>query len=695
MTTASSGAQAPAAETSFEQRWRVALVAAVLVCLAYALIPRDSVAVDTILYAGLEALAGVAIIIGIRLHRPNAPTAWWALAAALFSWMVADVIWGFYQAADKDPFPSWADPFYLLGYALIGVAFAIAARARATRIDLRSLIDPAIVCVAVGFAAWVFQISPAIEDPATDGISKFVAVMYPICDLLLAGIAARLIFGARWGDLSLILLVIGLGMILAGDLQYASAPEEAVYALVFADTLLLGGAAAIGLAGLHPTMTALTAPRRGPDDPDENLAARLVGVAFTGLIVPIVVVIQHYRGDAVDLAAALITATTLGGLLVLRYAYSAARARKAAQQERTLSRFAGELLQGGERDTLDAVAAQAASELIGGGKTTIVAPDDPSVSAEESFAVPVMVAGEEDSVLVVERRDAEFLDTQAALGAVAAQLSMAVERQRLLAREQEATRVLNEQMERLRELDVMKNQLVSSVSHELRTPLTSIVGFLELLVDGEAGELSEDQEHFLGIIGRNCDRLTRLVDDILFVARVDAGRLSLDLQDIDIVDVVAKTVESARPVAARKDLTLKFDAETDTLVLHADPVRIGELLDNLTSNAIKFTPEGGVVTVVVASDDGILHLEVRDTGVGIPPDEVEKLFERFFRASTSSVAAGTGLGLSITKSIVEAHRGKIWVESTLGEGTTFLVDLPLRVPPAAAAAGKSDEIESA
>ena len=282
---------------------------------------------------------------------------------------------------------------------------------------------------------------------------------------------------------------------------------------------------------------------------------------------------------------------------MLRYAYSAASARKAAQRERTLSRFAAELLQGGERDAINGVAERAASELIGGGKTVIVAPDDPSASAEDSLAVPVMVAGEEESVLVVERRDAEFLDTQAALGAVAAQLAMAVERQRLLAREQEAARALNEQMERLRELDVMKDQFVSSVSHELRTPLTSIVGYNELLLDGEAGELSEDQEHFLGIIGRNCDRLTRLVDDILFVARVDAGRLSLDLQDIDIVDVVTKTVESAGPVAARKDLTLKLDAETDRLELHADPVRIGELMDNLMSNAIKFTPEGGVVTV--------------------------------------------------------------------------------------------------
>ena len=340
MTITSSGAQAPAGETSFEQRWWLAFVAAVLVCISYALIPRDSVALDTIMYAGVEAAAGVAILIGVRLYRPNAPGAWWALAAALFSWTVADVIWGFYQGADKDPFPSWADPFYLLGYGLIGVAFTIAARARATRIDLRSLIDPAIVTVAVGFAAWVFQIHPAIEDPETDGFSKFVAVMYPICDLLLAGIAARLIFGARWGDRSLVLLVIGLGMILAGDLQYASAPEEAVYELVFADTLLLAGAASLGLAGLHPTMTALTAPRRGPSDPQENLTARLVVVGFTALIVPIVVIIQHYRGDAVDLAAALITTTLLGGLLVVRYAYSAARARKAAQRERTLSRYA-------------------------------------------------------------------------------------------------------------------------------------------------------------------------------------------------------------------------------------------------------------------------------------------------------------------------------------------------------------------
>src|SRR4051794_21151892 len=175
MTVTSSGAQAPAGERS-EERWRLVFAGAVLVCIVYALIPRDNVALDTILYVGVEAAGGMAILVGVQRYRPHAPTAWWALAGTLFSWAVGDVIWGLYQEADKDPFPSWADPFYLLGYGLIGLAFAIAARARATRIDLRSLIDPAIVCVAVGFAAWVFQIHPAIDDPGTDGFAKFVAV---------------------------------------------------------------------------------------------------------------------------------------------------------------------------------------------------------------------------------------------------------------------------------------------------------------------------------------------------------------------------------------------------------------------------------------------------------------------------------------------------------------------------------------
>jgi signal transduction histidine kinase len=201
-----------------------------------------------------------------------------------------------------------------------------------------------------------------------------------------------------------------------------------------------------------------------------------------------------------------------------------------------------------------------------------------------------------------------------------------------------------------------------------------------MLVEGEAGELNGDQRHFLEVVERNCARLTRLVDDILFVARVDAGRLSLEMDSVDLAELAAASVQSAQPVAEGKAVALLFDADAGMAPLWGDPTRITQLLDNLISNAVKFTAQGGTVTVVVAQRGDSCHLEVRDSGVGIPEDELDRLFVRFFRASTSHVAAGTGLGLSIAKSIVEAHRGTITVESEVGVGTTFLVDLPLQAP---------------
>jgi signal transduction histidine kinase len=292
------------------------------------------------------------------------------------------------------------------------------------------------------------------------------------------------------------------------------------------------------------------------------------------------------------------------------------------------------------------------------------------------------------TVLIIEDRREEPLPLVAALITTMLLSGLVVGRyafffmitRRSAARERALRKELDEQNEQLREMDRMKDQFVSSVSHELRTPLTSIVGYIELLLDEEEFDnLDDEQRQFLGIVDRNCHRLTRLVDDILFIARVDAGRLSLELQSVDLAELASMAVESARPFAGRKSQTLKLEAEPDLPALQADPTRMNQLIDNLISNAIKYTPEGGTATVVVARSDGAIHVEVRDTGVGIPPDELEKLFVRFFRASTSGVAQGTGLGLSIVKSIVEAHRGTIDVRSEVGEGTTFLVDLPLQV----------------
>ena len=260
------------------------------------------------------------------------------------------------------------------------------------------------------------------------------------------------------------------------------------------------------------------------------------------------------------------------------------------------------------------------------------------------------------------------------------------ERERLLARERE-------QNERLRELDRLKDSLLASVSHELRTPLTSIRGYAELLLEREAGELTDEQEQFLNVIDRNSDRLLHVIGDLLFVAQVDAGKVTLERTNLDLRELVCECVEAARPSAASKRIGLDLDHEP-VREIQGDRSRLAQLFDNLLSNAIKFTPEGGCVHVRLAAADGVAVVEVADTGIGIPEDERDKLFEQFFRTrgATEQAIQGTGLGLSITKAITEAHGGTISVESEEGVGTTFRVELPLRPGTGAESTVPSDAL---
>jgi PAS domain S-box-containing protein len=237
---------------------------------------------------------------------------------------------------------------------------------------------------------------------------------------------------------------------------------------------------------------------------------------------------------------------------------------------------------------------------------------------------------------------------------------------------------------RLRELDRLKDTFVASVSHELRTPLTSISGFLQLVQDGLAGETSEEQRRCLAIAGRNADRLHRLIGDLLFVAQMDAGQLVLEPTQVDLRALAAECLESVRPRAmqAGVEVVLEGDAVAG---LQGDPSRLTQLLDNLVSNAIKFSSEGGQVAVRTISENGNVVLEVADHGIGIPAEQQQHLFQRFFRGSNAAERAiqGTGIGLSIVKAIVDAHGGSIAVESREGQGTTFRVAFPLRLPPVA------------
>jgi signal transduction histidine kinase len=225
-----------------------------------------------------------------------------------------------------------------------------------------------------------------------------------------------------------------------------------------------------------------------------------------------------------------------------------------------------------------------------------------------------------------------------------------------------------------RRLERLRDAFVAAVSHELRTPLTSISGFLELLDDEEA--LSAPGRNYLAVIRRGTARLQGIVEDLLLVAQIEADRLVLARGPADLADLAAAVVEDALPTAAEKGVELVLDVD-GRLPLEADAGRLRQVLDNLVSNAIKFTAGGGSVLVSASSSDGRRVLEVADTGIGIPHEEMGQLFSRFYRASTATRRAipGTGLGLVIARAIVEAHGGTISLESREAEGTRVTVTL--------------------
>jgi signal transduction histidine kinase len=242
-----------------------------------------------------------------------------------------------------------------------------------------------------------------------------------------------------------------------------------------------------------------------------------------------------------------------------------------------------------------------------------------------------------------------------------------------------AQRLLTEQNERLREADRLKDEFVALISHDLRTPLTSIIGYVEL---AQEEELPGDVRSHLQVVSRNGERLLALVNDLLFVARLQAGELALDPDDVELDGIVRETVEALEPRASAKGiaLTCALDSVPQT---HVDRRRLLQLLDNLLSNAVKFTPAGGSVHVVLGRENGAAVLEVTDTGIGIAPGDQRLLFERFFRAENAveRQVPGTGLGLYISRVIAEAHDGSLTVRSELGQGSTFRLELPL-VPAA-------------
>lgn len=233
------------------------------------------------------------------------------------------------------------------------------------------------------------------------------------------------------------------------------------------------------------------------------------------------------------------------------------------------------------------------------------------------------------------------------------------------------------------ESDRAKRDFISTVSHELRTPLTSIKGYVDLLMFGTAGPISEGQKSFLGVVRNNTRRLMELIDDILEIGRIDSNKIELSIGEVEVPNVLYDVVQTLQAEIDRKSLQVRVDIQRDVPKIHADQRRFTQVVLNMLSNAVKYTFPGGTIGLLAyMNPSGMLEIDVEDSGVGISPEDQKNLFRRFSRIDNPlrDEAGGTGLGLSIAKSFVELHGGEMWVRSELGKGSTFSFIVPVTQP---------------
>jgi signal transduction histidine kinase len=294
-------------------------------------------------------------------------------------------------------------------------------------------------------------------------------------------------------------------------------------------------------------------------------------------------------------------------------------------------------------------------------------------NTQSEMAAPLIVADNVIGVidLQAEEQDRFSEDDVRIHKTLASQIAVAIENARLYARQVETA-------SKLREVDQLKSEFLASMSHELRTPLNSIIGFADVLLEGLDGELNERMEEDVRLIRDSGKHLRSLIGDILDMSKIEAGRMELRYEEVDMEQMAKDVAATAQPLVNEKGLKLFTEIGDDVGVIEADRTRIRQVLWNIMGNAIKFTEEGSVTLTMEMEDPNNLLISIRDTGIGIAPENRDIVFEQFRQVDgkLNRKAGGTGLGMPISKQLVELHGGQIGVESTVGEGSTFWFILP-------------------
>jgi signal transduction histidine kinase len=555
------------------------LAAALALTVAYFAVGRGATQND--IYDGLGIASSLAILVGVRLNRPDFPLPWLLFAAGNLFFAVADII---FNQLVNPPTPSVADWFYLAGYPVLAAGLVLLLIRGGGHHRLAALGEASIVTFAFALFQWVWIVD-GIVDGSGSAASRAVNAAYPMMDaVLLAGLAGFFVTAA-WRTPAFLLLVTSIVSLLVSDEVYG-VNSNSYRSGDWTDLGWLLSYILWAAAALHPSMRELSQPRRRRSRLRVH-SVRIALLAAALLSAPFVLLVQYLRDAPLNVPAVVRAATAISIFVLMRLVGILRALERLRDRERSA------------------------------------------------------------------RADAEQ-----------AQMLLAMQNDQLVA------------------ADKLKDEFVALISHDLRTPLTSIIGYVELSLEDAESPLDEERRSYLQIVSRSSERLLRLVDDLLFVARLQTGRLILERSDLDLCTIAAQAAEEARPRAEAKQLELEFIGDAPVMI-EGDKGRIFQLLDNLISNAIKFTPECGRVEIRAVQTDGVAVLDVSDTGIGVGADEAELVFDRFFRSSrvAAQQVPGTGLGLFIARAIVDAHAGTIAASTREGGGTTFHVELPARVLP--------------
>jgi PAS domain S-box-containing protein len=225
-------------------------------------------------------------------------------------------------------------------------------------------------------------------------------------------------------------------------------------------------------------------------------------------------------------------------------------------------------------------------------------------------------------------------------------------------------------------LDQMKSEFISIASHELRTPMTSIKGAVDLILSGSNGSVSEEAHDLLEVAQSGCERMIRLINDILDLSKIEAGQTQLRLARIDLSEVVDHSLVSLKPLATKDEITFEVQRPERLSWVEADRDRMEQVITNLVANAIKFSPVKGTIRLQLSEEAGWVHCSVADEGCGIKDEDLDRIFGKFQQVGSPQRGGGTGLGLAITQALITEHRGKIWVQSSVGQGSQFIFRLP-------------------